>query len=249
MKNSVFLSLIIFFLSPPVQAWNRIVTLNPMVSEWTAEILGKEKSHYPDFMKKVHTVGPYPQLEIENILSLQPDLVIASVEYNRADQIEKLKKLRLNIIVLPRESFHQMKEWVLRLGLILQEEKASQKVVGEWEKLFNELKPVTVKKRAFFEIQFQPLVSVGKDSFLNDAFKLVGFENIFENIPQTYPKISREAVLDKKPDQVFVFEMIKNQEEKEIIKSTWKNSQVHFLSGDDFSRCSLRLLKALRNLK
>ena len=260
MKNSFYLTVISILISSPAYAWNRIVTLNPMISEWTAEMLGQDKvfqkivgaseySHYPDFMKKVSTVGPYPQLQIEKILSLHPDLVIGSVEYNRADQLEKLKQLKLNVVVLPKENFHQMKEWLMELGKALNETEAAQKTALVWEKEMGTIKSHLKHKRVFFEVQFQPLITVGRDSFLTEAFQFAGFENIFDHIPQAYPKVSREAVLQKKPVNVFVLEMIKDPTELSKIKIAWKNSEVTFLNGDDFSRCSLRLLRALKELK
>ncbi len=250
-----------FIFVTPALAWDRIVVLNPMIAEWSAEILGKEKtlkkiigtseySNYPSYMKSVAAIGPYPNIQIEKILSLHPDLVIASSEYNRIDQIEKLKKLKLNVVTLPRESFHQMEKWILELGAALGEETAAKTVVLSWKKDLQEIKaPQKKTKRAFFEIQYQPLITVGRDSFVNDSFKLVGIENIFETMPQSYPKVSKEAVLAKKPEIVFVFEMVKESEDLEKIKSTWKQSRVHILNGDDYSRCSPRLLKAIKGVQ
>jgi iron complex transport system substrate-binding protein len=251
---------IIAFIPSQAFAWNRIVTLNPMVSEWVAEIIGNEQakkklvgaseySNYPEWVNQVPTVGPYPQIQIEKVLSLHPDLVIASIEYNRPDQIEKLKQLKLNVITLPKESFLEMDKWILELGKFLKEDQAASVLAEDWNKSLRELKAIRNKKRAFFQIQFLPLISVGGESFLNDSFKLLGFENIFEKIPQAYPKVSREAVLEKNPEKVFVFEMVKDHEDLEKIKLAWKKSDVQVLSGDDFSRCSRRLLRALKGIK
>lgn len=251
---------IITLIPSPAMAWNKIVTLNPMVSEWVAEILGNDRakkvlvgaseySNYPKWVSGIPTVGPYPQIQIEKVLSLHPDLVIASSEYNRPDQIEKLKQLKLNVLSMPKENFTEMGKWILELGKVLSEEQSARFLAEDWSKSLLELKTVKNKKKAFFQIQFLPLITVGKDSFLNESFKLVGFENIFESIPQSYPKVSKESVLEKNPETVFVFEMVKDHEDLETIKMSWKKSEIQILNGDDFSRCSRRLLKALKGIK
>ena len=256
----VLIGLIGFALPSTCSAWNRIVTLNPMASEWAAEIMGEESalkkivgvseySNFPEYMKKVQTIGPYPQIHIEGVLSLKPDLVVASAEYNRPEQIEKLKKLKLNVIVLPRESLFKMEEWILAYGKALNEKASALRAVKKWNLALAEIKKPNSIKNVFLQIQFQPLITVGQKSFLNDAFEIIGFKNIFKSIDLSYPKISMEAVIEKNPDEVFVFEMVKNQDDLKKINSTWKSSKVRVLNGDDFSRCSLRLLRALKELR
>lgn len=256
-RQTLCFVLFALFFDSSAFAWNRIVTLNPMISEWTAEILGKdtalkkivgasEYSNYPAYLKNVQTVGPYPQVQPEKILSLNPDLVLASSEYNRPDQLEQLKKLKLNVVILPREEFSEMEAWIVKLGKALGEEKNAKVAAQEWKRLLAEVHPAVKKKKVFFQIQFQPLITVGKDSFLNAAFEKAGYENIFHDLPQAYPKVSKEAVLEKRPDEVLIFEMIKNQDDLENVKDTWKKSLVRVFNGDDFARCSLRLLKALK---
>ena len=155
-----------------------------MISEWTAEVLGKEKSlqkivgaseysNYPDFMKKVDTVGPYPQVQIEKILSLNPDIIVASSEYNRPDQLEQLRKLKLKVVTLPREEFLKMEGWITELGRVLGEDARAKVVVGEWRRGLAALKPRARVKRVFFEIQYQPLITVGHESFMNEAFEKI----------------------------------------------------------------------------
>ncbi len=257
---SLLLIYFALFFCCPVFAGDKIVTLNPVVAEWVAEILGEENalqrvvgvseySHYPEFMKKITAIGPYPQIQIEKILSLHPDLVIASTEYNRPDQLEKLKKLKLKVAILPREHFLKMDEWIIGLGEILGETDRAKRIALDWKKGISDIGSSRIKKKAFFEIQFEPLITVGKNSFLNDAFELAGFRNVFSDIPQSYPKVSREAVLEKNPEIIFVFEMVKKQEDLEKIRLAWKNKRVQVLNGDDFSRCSPRLLKALKGVK
>lgn len=257
-KNKLLLMITIFF---GVQALGaeRIVTLNPMVAEWTAEIIGSqdtqkkliassEYSNYPDVLKKVPTIGPYPNIQIEKIVSLKPDLIIGSSEYNRPDQMETLKKLGLKVEILPKENFQKMGEWILSLGLALGEKEKAAKAVLSWNAGLKKLVSKGSRKSVFFLVQNQPLITVGSDSFINDAFERIGIDNVFKNIQQSYPKVSKEAVLEKKPAEIFVFEMVKDQDDLRKIAQSWKNFRIRTLNGDDFSRCSMRLLNATEKM-
>ena len=241
---------------------NRIVTLAPVLSEWTAELLVQshsekdligvsEYSYYPAFLKKIQTVGSYAKLNIEAIARLKPDLVIASSEYNRSEQLEQLRRLHVPIEVLPRETFFGMGDWIKNLGRILNRKEAAEKLASRWN---SEAKALVTRKREpkrfFLEIQHQPLVTIGKDSFLNDAFTSVGYENIFKSLPQGYPKVSTEAVLKENPEKIFILDLTGNSKDFETAKQEWEKfgKQTQILSGDDFARCSFSLLKGLKSL-
>jgi iron complex transport system substrate-binding protein len=257
----VFRFLTLFLLITPNQVFaaTRIVALNPMISEWSAVILGKDQalksligasefSHYPEYLKNIPTVGPYPNLQVEKILSMKPDLVIGSVEYNRPDQIEKLRKLKINVRMLPKEEFQSMGKWIRELGMILEANPAANRLSEDWTRRVAALAYNGKPKKVFYQIQFQPLITVGSASFIHDVFGKIGYFNIFGYLGQAYPKISKEAVLERSPDEVLVFEMVANGEDRRKIKETWKTSKVVFLSGDDFARCSPRLLSAVERM-
>ncbi|MBC7396437.1 MAG: ABC transporter substrate-binding protein [Bdellovibrionales bacterium] len=265
-----FKVLLILLIPMPCFAFERIVTLAPGLTEWTAAILGDAKagskivgvseySLYPESMKKKVSVGPYPQLNIEKIASLKPDLVVASSEYNRPQQLEQLRRLKLPLVVVPLEDFNAMPEWILKLGRALQEEKAAAGQASEWTKELDALKKSKKGplQRLFIEVQHQPLVTVGGPSFLTDAFSAIGYENVFRELSQGYPKVSKEAVLKASPDAIFILDLTGVKEDFERAQNDWqnfktlkavKNRQIRLIPGDEFARCSLRLLKALKAL-
>jgi iron complex transport system substrate-binding protein len=241
----------------------RIVTLAPVIAEWTAEILGKddaiqklvgtsEYSDYPKELSRIHSVGPYPQLNIEKIASLNPTLVIASSEYNRPDQLEKLARLKLRVEVLPAEKFFQMESWLRKLGLALGEVKKAEKAIEKWNQGRDSIKRVK-GRRVLIQVQETPIIVVGGQSFLSDAFESLGYSNVFARLKQAYPKVSREAVLKEDPDLIFLIDMGSKTSGNPSVElgKKWKelDRDVRVVSGDDFARCSLRLLNALKQLQ
>jgi len=265
-----FLVLCTLTATPAQAAFHRVVSLNPVVSEWVAEILGErdamrvlvgvsEYSNYPNVLQKIEKIGPYPQLNIEKIAGLKPDLVLASEEYNRPEQLEQLRRLKLPLKVLSKETFHSMPEWILSLGSALQEVKKAARARNRWVNLKASLGAETQPStRVFIEVQHQPLISVGSESFLTEALLAVGYQNIFSNLKSGYPKVSLEAVIKADPERIFILDHVGDEKSLNESKKDWarfrtlsavKSAQISLISGDDFARCSLRLLNALKRLR
>ncbi len=263
--------LILFLFGAEARAgFQRIVCLNPLLSEWVAEILGRkaalqrvvgvsEYSNHPDYLRGVPEVGPYPKLHLEKIASLKPDLVLASEEYNLPEQVEQLKRLKLNVISVKKESFGLMEEWIDSLGKILGESGAGAEARNRWKGLRKTLgKNTGTKTRVFIEIQHRPLITVGGDSYLNDALESVGLKNVFSSVRAGYPKVSIESVLSADPERILILDHAEAPVELAESKKDWtrfqtlsavRSGRIEMISGDDFARCSLRLLNALKGLR
>jgi ABC-type Fe3+-hydroxamate transport system substrate-binding protein len=253
------------FAAPPT----KIVALTPSLAEWTSEILGQDKtldrliavteySNYPEYVSKVKTIGPYPKINIELVLKLKPDLVLAIEGLNSEDQLKQLERLNLKVIRFPQERFFILSEWIRSLGKELGESTAANRIADEWQNRLEQLKLKKKNKlKVFVQIQDEPLVTVGSDSFLNDAFISIGYHNVFSDLKSGYPKVSRESVIERNPDKILILDLTGKNNEFEGFKKKWRQfisieavrrNQVTVISGDDFARCSFRLLRAIQDL-
>jgi iron complex transport system substrate-binding protein len=88
---------------------SRIVTLAPSLGELVSDFLGmdlqrivgvSESTDYPPALKKVASIGPYQRINLEKVLSLKPDLVLATEDGNMKDQIAHLRELEVPVVVL-----------------------------------------------------------------------------------------------------------------------------------------------------
>lgn len=247
----------------------RVVSLAPVISEWTAEILGparvkasligvSEFSDYPESVQGIQTVGPYPRLNIEKIASLRPDLVLASAEYNLKPQLDQLMRLKLQVKVLPKERFRNFGPWIRELGTALGEPKGAKMAEARWKKAFYDLGAKRKSRiRYFLEVQHAPLIAVGGGSFITEALARVGFDNVMGDLQSGYPKVSLESVIARRPEAIFVLDHGKGGSDFESARTDWarfpsvpavSKGRIEILPGDDFARCSLRLLIALKRL-
>ena len=247
---------------------DRVVTLSPLLSEWVGELIGCEGavkrivgvsdySDFPQCLAGKPSVGPYHRVSIEKVISLRPDLVLASEEYNR-DAIERLRGLGIRVEVLPKEGFRTMPAWIEKLGAVLGAAAQAKRSSESWVAGIKEFESRKKRgRRVFIEIQHEPLITVGGDSFLDEAYRAVGFLNVFADQSEGYPRVSREAVLRADPDEIHILDLRGREKEFEESRRSWirfpkmkavRERRIIRLPGEDFARCTPRLLRALKGL-
>jgi ABC-type Fe3+-hydroxamate transport system substrate-binding protein len=247
---------------------DRMVTLSPLLSEWVGELIGCDEavkrivgvSDYSDFpgcLSGKPSVGPYHRVSIEKVISLRPDLVLASQEYNR-EAIVRLRSLGIRVEILPKEGFRTMPAWIERLGAVLGARAEARRASESWGARIREFE--TLKRRGrkvFIEVQHDPLITVGADSFLDEAYRAMGFLNVFHDQREGYPRVSREAVLKADPDEIHILDLRGREKEFEQSRHSWerfprlkavRDRRIIRLPGEDFARCTPRLLRALKGL-
>lgn len=103
----------------------RIISLAPHITESLfaagagKKIIGAVSySDYPEAAKKIPRVGGYPTIDIERIISLNPDLVIAWASGNNSKQIEKLIALGLTVFMSEPRYPEDIANTIKRFGLL-----------------------------------------------------------------------------------------------------------------------------------
>lgn len=198
------------FDNPP----QRIVSVSPSVTEIIGVIDADSKlvgvslySYCPASVKSLPKVGSYVKPNIEQIIFLNPDLVVMSYEGAPRSDVDKLRKLNLNIAVLRSEKVSDIIKNINWLGEVLQHQKEAKEAAGNLERRYEQIRSLVKeipKPRTFYSIALNPIVSVGAKSFINSLIHDAGGINITGNIDQAYPKLTIESVIAMSPD-VLVF--------------------------------------------
>ncbi len=109
-------------LAAPAQ---RIVSLSPHATELLfaagagQQVVGvSEYSDFPAAAKQLPSVGGSGQLDIERIVSLKPDLIVAWGSGNNRRQLERLRKLGLTVFESEPRSFEAIADSLKRLGAL-----------------------------------------------------------------------------------------------------------------------------------
>jgi iron complex transport system substrate-binding protein len=194
----------------------RIVSLAPSITESLYQ-LGLEASvagittYCPRGTTPKQVVGTLWEPDIERILALAPDLVVASKEGNRKAAVLKMRELGLNVCILDEDrDFESICANFRTLGAAVGKAAEAQAVIARTraslaaiQKRTRRGKPV----RVFWEVGARPLFTISRNSFINDYGRYTGSVNIFDDVSTRYPKISREEVLRRDPDALIIVAM------------------------------------------
>ena len=239
----------------------RIISLGPYITEEIYLLGAQDKlvgctvyCQRPPEAQEKEKVGTVIQINIEKILTLKPDLVIATALTQKKD-IEKLKKLGIKVIMFSSpKNFFEICSQFLELGRILGKYDLAKKIVQEVKDKVLEIKRKTkdlAKVKVFVEVGTNPLFTITKDSFVNDFIEFSGGINIAKDAKTGI--YSRETVLKENPDVIIIATMgIIADKEKEIWEKyknleAVKNNRIYIM--DAYKLCSPTPVSFLETLE
>ena len=236
----------------------RIISLSPHATELLFAAGAGEKvvgvvnySNYPREAARIEQLGDSNNLDLERIIGLQPDLVVAWRSGNSSGQVEKLADMGLPVFYSEPRHLKDIPTNLERLGeLAGSRDQAHRSALMFRERLrrlsdtYAQRKPV----RVFYEIWHQPLMTVTGDHLINRVINLCGGENIFGRLPGLTSTINLEAVLAADPQAIITANSA--QSEPEWLKkwkrwprlSAVKNEQLYTVPADIIQRQTPRIL-------
>lgn len=227
----------------------RIVSLGPLATE-NIFLLGAGERIVgctiyclrPREAQQKEKIGTILQLDVEKILALQPDLIIAT-GLTQPQQVEQFKRLGIPVVHFHQpKSFDEICDQFLRLGALLGLEDRAQQIISAARAKVERIRQQTAdlpRQKVFFQVGAQPLFASVANSFTNDYMVLAGAENIAAN--ESRGEYDYEKVLAKDPDTILVAIMGSEtgagaQEKKKWLGfqmlSAVKNKRVHILDPD-----------------
>ena len=198
----------------------RIVSLGPAATEIIFFFFAQDQlvartdlCDYPAEVSEYPSVGGFTgnAISLEAIISYEPTLVYLFAGMHDF-LIKPLEDAGIKVYVSDASSIEAVKKEVLDIGELTGHEKQAQKVVKEMDKKLDAAKKLTEKESGkneenlptvYWEVWHEPMMSVGKNSFINDIIQYAGGKNIFADEESSYPMVSEEAVLYANPDYIF----------------------------------------------
>jgi iron complex transport system substrate-binding protein len=244
----------------------RVVTLAPSLAELAADLLGEDLqriagvSEYTDFppvLEKKPSIGPYVRVNLEKIMALKPDLVLATSDGNSKDQVVHLRELGLAVVVVNTATLKQVEDSFLLVGKALDTEKRGQEMIAQLRKGLGNIRARAAKRphpTVLLQLGSEPLIVVGRESFLSEALETVGARNVYADNKDHYPRPALEDAVHRDPEIILVMAMGKDLAPFYAMARSWsrfpgmaavKNKRVQVIQSDTVLRPSLRLLEGL----
>lgn len=187
----------------------RIVSLLPSLTESVCalgacdRLVGTDRfSNWPVQVQALPKLGGLEDAQVERIVSLRPDVVLAEPS---ARVIERLESLGLQVVVLDAKSHADVRRTLETLGRLL----ASPQLAGTaWQRIEadlaharREVPPSQRGRRVYFEIDATPYAA-GPQSFIGETLGVLGLGNIVPASLGPFPRLNPEFVVKASPDIV-----------------------------------------------
>lgn len=195
------------------QPAHRIVSLAPHATELLfaagagAYVVGvSDYSDYPPAAKQILSVGSSSALDIERIVSLKPDLVVAWSSGNSASQIARLRALGIPVFESEPRQLDAVASSLLRLSQLAGTEESGAAAAVAFRARMAQLDATYRQRstvRVFYQIWKKPLMTLNDSHMVTSVIHLCGGENVFGKLPQLAPTVSTEAVLQANPEVIF----------------------------------------------
>jgi iron complex transport system substrate-binding protein len=244
----------------------RIVSLAPNITEMIY-FLGLEErlvgvtqfSSFPKEAQKKPKVGVYTGVNIEKVVTLNPDLVIATADGNRREDVEMLEEAGIPVYVVNPRKVHQVLDTIENLGTICGvPDRAHHLVHCLRQRVANVIQTVRNREKPLIllVINVKPLISVNQSTIHHDIIQLAGGNNLTGNQPITYPTVSIEEVTKKGPDAIIISSM-EREGEYEKARKAWfqwstlpavKRGRVYLINSDLIDRSAPRIVTGLEEM-
>ena len=243
---------------------SRIVSLAPHITEdlYAAgageHIVGvSDFSDYPEAAKKLPRVGGNARFDLEAIIALKPDLIIAWESGVASSSIARLRALKLPLFISKPKRIDDVATSIERFGEMAGTAATAAPVAKAFRARQTELRNRYAERptvRVFYQIWNQPLSTINGDQLISDVMRLCGAENIFANLPVPAPNVTIEAVLVANPEAIVASGMSDARPEWLDMWKHWRDlsANVHdnlfFIPPDLINRHSPRILDGAQRL-
>lgn len=192
----------------------RIVSLAPHLTELLYEagaerrIVGADvHSDHPSSARQIPRIGDAFSIDMERLLQLQPDLVVAWRSGNSRKTLARLRALSIPVFESEPHRLDDIPHTIERLGVLAGTTVEARARADGFRRRLGELAGQYAGKaplRVFYEVWHRPLMTIGDHHLIADALATCGARNALPGLISVTATPAREAVLLADPDAIVV---------------------------------------------
>lgn len=243
----------------------RIISLSPHITELVfaagagAKLVGVTRySDYPKAARFVPEVGDSSSLDLERIVALKPDLVIAWGSGNTVSDIGKLEKLGLTVFVTEATRLEDVSRLLRAAGKLAGTAMQAEQAARAYDAELGQIKRAYGGRRqigVFPLIWHQPLMTVNGKHIISDIIHICGGVNVFSSASSLAPVISSESLLKADPQAIISSISLEfaEIEVKELLRRlshmrAVRSNHLFFVHPDLIHRQTPRMLQAAQTV-
>jgi iron complex transport system substrate-binding protein len=193
---------------------------------------------YPPAAKTKPTVGLPLSPSLEVIISLHPDLVLASADLNRSETTNQLERFEIPVFTVATHGIEGIYQSISSLGRALNREQEAAKLVATLRERATAVRQRVSGKptiKVLMPIWYDPIVTIGKRAYMTDMIEIAGGHSVTSDIEEEWPEVSLETVLARAPEALILVRGSKMSVEAIRTRPGWltipavKNNRIYYV--------------------
>ncbi len=243
----------------------RIISLSPSNTEVIFALgLGDkvvgvtEYCNYPPAAQEKEIVGGFSTPNMERIVELEPDLVVASTIHDQ--EVPIMEELGLKVLVIESATLAELYESMAILAGVTGVQDTGASLINEMQERIKAVQLIVEqvaeedRVKVYYEVYSDPLMSAGRNALINEIISFAGGVNIFGDLNESYPQVSAEIVAERQPQVILYPDYHGTADlmvETMLARPGWGNipaivdNKVYAISDDAFARPGPRVVDAI----
>jgi iron complex transport system substrate-binding protein len=216
----------------------RVVSLSPSVTEMLFALEAEDSivgatqyCDYPPAAKDIERVGAFGGPNMEKLLALSPDLVIATGTERHA-AAAPLDRADIRTLWVKTGSVSEVLGALREIGDAIGKPAKADEAAAAMQTELDAVAqaycgiPVQRRPRVFVEVWYDPITTAGKGSFIDDLITRAGGINVAREVDAPYPTVNPEKVVEWNPDVIVLGYMTQEQTQETIAhRIGWRDIQ------------------------
>ncbi|HEX5093735.1 MAG TPA: cobalamin-binding protein [Burkholderiales bacterium] len=190
----------------------RVVALAPHLTELMyaagagERVVGAvEYSDYPPAARRVPRVGSGAAIDLEAVVALRPDLVVAWPNAGSVRAVDRLASLGIPVFRSEPRELEDIARTIETFGRLAGTSEAAHAAALHFRAHAARLAARYAQRppvRVFYEVWDRPLITVNGDHVISKVIRLCGGRNVMADLPGIAPQIDLERVLRADPEVI-----------------------------------------------
>ncbi|MGH7389785.1 MAG: cobalamin-binding protein [Candidatus Rokuibacteriota bacterium] len=243
----------------------RIVSLVPSATELIFALGGEDRlvgvtdfCDWPPAAREKPSVGGMVNPNLEVIVALEPDIVVATDDGNRRETFEQLRRLGIPVFQVAADTVAQMLEVAGCLGELTGRREAVAPLAARVRQRIDAVAGAVAgrgRPRVLYVLWPDPLIVPGRGAIVTELIRLAGGDSVTADEPLDYPRFSVEAAVARGPEVIVLARH--GTGSGPIARDRWdrlaslpavKTGRIHSVEGNLLHRYGPRIVEGLEQL-
>lgn len=243
----------------------RIVSLVPSATEILfalgadARVVGvTDYCDFPPAARAKPSVGGMINPSLETLLTLEPDLVIATDEGNREETFTQLGRLGIPLFLVRAHRVGDVTDVITRLGALTGTDATARSLVTSMDRRVERVRRAVAslrRPRVLYVVWPDPLLVPARDAIVTELIQIAGGDSVTAADAEAYPRFSLEAAIARDPEVIILAThgagtgaVSKEKFERFASLAAVRSGRVHMVDGNLLHRYGPRVVDGLDQL-